>query len=847
MTARRPPLPRVASAAVLACAAFAVASAGGPPDGGDGTAPAGGGFAHDAAVPSRAPLNATALVRLPLGSVRPEGWLRRQLELQTAGLTGAAEDLYDALTPDSAWLGGDGENWERGPYYVKGLVALAYTLDDAALRLRAQKWVDWALGSQREDGFFGPPQNDDWWPRMVVLYYLRDYYEATGDDRVVPFFTRYFRHQLKELPGRPLRDWGRARAGDNLDVVLWTYDRTGDAFLPELAELLRAQAYPWTSIYADARFYDFGGDFHPHHIVNVSQALKTPALAWRLTGDPADRAAYAKGVANLERLYGRPDGQVSGTEMLSGLSSADGVELCADAERVVSDAVVARVLGSAAAGDSMEKVAFNSLPAHTSPEMRQITYYQLTNQIACTFGGHGFTQDYANANVPGPYSGFPCCCYNWHMAWPKYAQHMWAATADGGLAAVAYGPSRVSATAGGVPVVVTQKTEYPFGETVELAVDPVEPATFPLLVRIPGWCDAAEIAVNGEPVADAGAGAFRRIEREWRPGDEVRLTFPMTVRGSEWVNGSLALERGPLTFSLKVDERWRKAGDFDGAFDEYEILPESPWNYALAVDPADLAASAEVVTRPVGPVPFAADAAPVTLKVPARRVPGWTRRAGRGRVVIGRSEGGWNPLASARVPLDGATPHRVRVVAEGRVIEAFVDDMTTPAARVDDAAIASGGVGLRAYETAAAFADVTLDGRAISDFEGPGAADAWAAHGGDWAVDDGAFRTGAARDAKAVLKNAGDLTDFTFEATVSVAPGGDAGLMVRASDPTAALDGYRGYYVGLSTASGEDYEAEEPPPGPVSADGPVETVELIPFGFTKLRVTLFPVAAGSGD
>ena len=589
--------------------------------------------------------------------MRPAGWLRRQLDLQTAGLTGAAEDLYDALTPDSAWLGGDGENWERGPYYVKGLVALAYTLDDAALQLRAQKWVEWALKSQRNDGFFGPTQNDDWWPRMVVLYYLRDYHEATGDDRVVPFFTRYFRHQLDALPGRPLRDWGRARAGDNIDVVLWTHDRTGEPFLLELAELLRQQAYPWTSIYTDARFYDrdaFGGDFHPHHIVNVSQALKMPAVSWRFTGDAADRAAYTNGVANLKRLYGRPDGQASGTEMLSSLSSTEGVELCADSERIVSDAVVARTLGDAAAGDSMEKVAFNSLPAHTSADMRQITYYQLTNQIACTRGGHGFTQDYANANMPGPYSGFPCCCYNWHMSWPKYVQNMWAAAPGGGLALVAYGPNRVTATvAGGVPVVVEQRTEYPFEGTVRLTVSPETPARFPLSLRVPGWCDNAAVTVNGASVDDLEPGTFRRIEREWRAGDEVLIEFPMTVRASDWINDSLALERGPLTYSLNIREDWQKAEDFDGAFDEYAVLPGTPWNYALAVDREDVAATTVVERAPVGAVPFATGAAPVTLKVPAKRVPTWTERAGRGRVVLGKSDGGWSPLADARVPLDG--------------------------------------------------------------------------------------------------------------------------------------------------------------------------------------------------
>ena len=440
---------------------------------------------HDAAVANRAPLAATPFVRLPLGSVHPEGWLRRELELQKSGLTGASEQIYDALTPDSGWLGGGGENWERGPYYVRGLVALSHTLDDAELKQKAQKWVDWTLQSQRPDGFFGPAANDDWWPRMVALFYLRDHYEATGDERVIPFFTKYFRHQLDALPNRPLRDWGRARAGDNLDVVLWTYNRTGDKFLLDLAKLLYQQAYPWTSIYGDNLFYgkQFDGDFHPHHIVNVSQALKMPPVAWQFTKNPADKAAFAQGVANLQRQYGRIDGQVSGTEMLSGLRSTDGVEFCADIERVISDTTALSILGDAPIGDGIEKIAYNSMPAHATADLHQLTYYQFPNQVAATFGGHGFEQDYANGNMPGPHSGFPCCCYNWHSGWPKLVENLWAATPDGGLGAMLYGPSRVNTTvAGGVPVSVVETTDYPFNDTIALDIKPDRAAKFPLLL-----------------------------------------------------------------------------------------------------------------------------------------------------------------------------------------------------------------------------------------------------------------------------------------------------------------------------------------------------------------------------
>ena len=142
---------------------------------------------------NRAPLLATPFVALPLGSVRPQGWLLKQCQLQRDGLTGNAELVYASdLGPNSGWLGGSGDNWERSPYYYKGLVALAYTLNDAGLKQKAQKWMDWLLDHQRDDGYLGPASNDDWWPRMIATYALKDYYEATGDPRVLPVLEQIF-------------------------------------------------------------------------------------------------------------------------------------------------------------------------------------------------------------------------------------------------------------------------------------------------------------------------------------------------------------------------------------------------------------------------------------------------------------------------------------------------------------------------------------------------------------------------------------------------------------------------------------------------------------------------------
>ena len=110
------------------------------------------------------------------------------------GLTGHAEELYEDIGK-SDWITrgtrGGQFAWERGPYYAKGLLSLAFALDDAELKARAKKWVDAYIASQRENGDFGP-KNRNWWANMIVLWTLRDWCEATGAPRVVPFLERYF-------------------------------------------------------------------------------------------------------------------------------------------------------------------------------------------------------------------------------------------------------------------------------------------------------------------------------------------------------------------------------------------------------------------------------------------------------------------------------------------------------------------------------------------------------------------------------------------------------------------------------------------------------------------------------
>ncbi len=584
-------------------------------------------LAASAPLPNRAPLAPTPYVPLPLGAVRAQGWLLTQLQLLAAGATGNAEALYGELGGNSAWLGaGQGgmapdSDWERPPYYVKGLVALAYTLDDAQLISRARRWIDAAIAGQQSSGphagAFGPTWNVfDWWPRMPMLYAVRDFHEATGDARVIPFLTAYFRFQAANIAAHPVSSWAKARVGDNIDVVLWLYNRTGAAFLLDLADTLRRQGFDFTDILTNNRFA------LDSHGVNVAQYMKTPAVNYQRTADPADRDAFLAGSDHLDADHGQVIGMPSGTEALAGRSSSQGVELCSIVERMQSNEQAQMIVGHPAIGDQLETIAFNALPGAMDKTNRLHQYYSLPNQYQSIRGRTSFRDDHGQDLPPSPMSGYPCCRFNLHMGWAYYVKNMWAATADGGVAAMAYGPSRVSVKVGGdaVDATITQSTDYPFEEEIRLSVSVSAPVAFPLKLRIPAWADGPSVRVDGAVQSGVRAGTFFVVDRTWNDGDTVVLTFPARLEATTQINNSVAVRRGPLVFSLRITEQWRQTASFPAGFGEYEIRPGSAWNYGLVVDRADPGRTISVRTGAMPGNPFVAATTPVTLVAAARKV-----------------------------------------------------------------------------------------------------------------------------------------------------------------------------------------------------------------------------------
>ncbi|MFO0926127.1 MAG: glycoside hydrolase family 127 protein [Gemmataceae bacterium] len=586
-------------------------------------------------VAHRPPLQPAGLVRLPVGSVRPDGWLKKMLRLQADGFHGKLGELSPWLKKmNNAWLSRDGKGdhgWEEVPYWLKGYLNCAYALGDEKMIAEAHTWVKAAMDSQQADGWFGPGEGRkgeatdlvgraDLWPNMVMLFCLQDYYEKTGDRRALDVMTRYFRY----LNGIPEKNflvgyWPSMRGGDQIYSALWLYNHTGDKFLLDVARKTHRKTARWDT-----------GLINLHN-VNVAQAFREPAIYAVLSGKDSDTAATERVWQTVRRRFGQVPGGMFGAdenarEGYTGPRQA--IETCGIVEEMLSDELLIALTGDPTWAERCENAAFNSLPAAFTPDFRGLRYLTAPNHPQSDH--HNKAPGVENGGDMfgmNPY-GHRCCQHNGGHGWPYLNHHLWYAAAGDGLAVYLYAPCSMTAkVAGGVEVRINEATRYPFEETVTFTVQPAKAVRFPLYLRIPAWCQKASLSVNGTKTdVTLPAGKVACVDREWKAGDKVELALPMTPAVRVWTGNrnTVSVDRGPLTYSLLIKEKYVRYGGSD-TWPAFDILPDSPWNYGLEIDPAKPEASLKVVHTdwPADDRPFT-HAAPVRIEAKARKIPNWT-------------------------------------------------------------------------------------------------------------------------------------------------------------------------------------------------------------------------------
>jgi hypothetical protein len=592
---------------------------------------------------------------LPLTQIEPEGWLRHALTKQVRGLTGHIEvagypyDTYGwagKMVPPRK--GAAVEDWwpyEQTAYWVDGALRAGYLLGDSDLIDRAGKQVDYVLAHQGKDGYLGPKhlRKYGWqfrWSHNVFFRAMMARYHATGDASIPRALQEHY------LSGTCKHDEPRDSA--NIETCLWAYAQTGEKKLLQHA-VEAFESYNKRYARDDNSLETLKSDKVAHeHGVTYNELAKLPAILYMYTGRRSWLKAARRAFEKLDRNHMLITGVNSSSEHLTYRTEMDCQETCDTVDYSWSMGYLLMATGDADCGDRLERALFNAGLGAIKSDFKALQYFSGPNQaVAARNSDHNRMTMGGKWMSYRPKPGTECCTGQFSRLLPNYAARMWMSDGSGGVAAVTYGPSRLRTRVGRGekthPVEIVQRTQYPFSDEICFELRCAAPVHFALHLRIPGWARGAAVLINGARWrGKVRPGTFIKLDRDWSPNDTVVLKLPAEVELVDWPTGGVALERGPLVFSLRIGEKWardRKEPFSTDDFPAWNCTPSTPFNYAMDVSRDRLDGQVQLVRNSDTVDPWTPETSPLELRVPVRRVSGWKLRK-RKTVTKGRKERG---------------------------------------------------------------------------------------------------------------------------------------------------------------------------------------------------------------
>ena len=538
--------------------------------------------------------------------LKPEGWLRRQLEIQAEGLSGNLHKIWPDIR-DSAWIGGNCEGWERVPYWLDGFIPLAYLLQNEEMIAIVKKYIDAIVSAQQDDGWICPCENGkrekyDTWATQLICKVLKVYYDCSGDERIPEVIYKVLKNYYELLKNGTIKlfGWGKFRWFETFISLNFLYEKYNEEWIKELAKIIKEQSFDYNTTTENWKKPSHVWQMNTH-IVNMTMMLKSEAVSHDLLGEEyTDNAEKLRTI--LDKYNGTAFEGFTGDEVLSGIDPTKGTECCAIVEQMYSYEEIFAHTGDNKWAERLEVLAFNALPATISEDMWTHQYVQQVNQIACQK-----TIIMAPWSTNGPYAhtfglepNYGCCTANFNQGWPKFVLSPFMHNGSTIINAVML-PSVLNNNG----VTIKLETNYPFENKMHYYIDADK--DFDFVIRIPTF--AKNLKVNGEKAE------VKDLEFLIKTGKtEIQLEFETIPYLKERPNNLYALQAGSLLFSVPIEyekqmrEYTKKGVERKYPYCDYEFIPKTPWNYGFA--DTDF----EVVFNGISDVPFSQEKPPVTIK-----------------------------------------------------------------------------------------------------------------------------------------------------------------------------------------------------------------------------------------
>ena len=455
----------------------------------------------------------------------------------------------------------------------------------------------------------------------VTIRAMLDIYEATGEKAALEVARGQADCMIRDIQGNPAPGEGILLRGADPVRVLPTWYK----LLPALSQLYRhtgEERYRKTAAQClDLKFIDAvlegKRDLLPNrHASTWIDHLMGVYQFGLLTGDQRYQEFVLKAARRIREHHLFITGSMSSDEEFR--SGANGWQLpenlraqetCCAAIWITLLEALLRGTGDFVHADCIESAAYNALFGSQSPQTGDFCYF-------VNLSGNGKPYD------PPPEWGRHCCEGTGLMAIGRLPGLIYGQRADG-IAVNLYAASEAALSIDGVRVRIAQETRYPYDGLVRLRIDPARPVRFALHYRVPAWCGSAPpVEVNRSVWSAPGA-----IVREWKPGDEVTLRFPMRAElVQEPFNGTprAALRYGPLAMAATWtdDLPVRKATlnkVIHGSHSHFEQWPYVPSLNSVPVAGDSSGEPVFTATGTAPPVPGAP--APANPRVALRYVP----------------------------------------------------------------------------------------------------------------------------------------------------------------------------------------------------------------------------------
>jgi hypothetical protein len=494
-----------------------------------GLAPAG---LVDDAVPHQAiPEKLTAL---PLGSVRPLGWLKQQLAENLDHFTGHLDELVpDLIVRDQIYgrdrlspavrhkdVGARGVpadqqvqflwwNSETQSNWWDGFIRTAILTGRPEALRRARHQVDALLATQDADGYLGiyapdlryrfPGENGELWAKATALRYLLGWYEYSRDPAVLHAVVRAVDNLMQNYPvgqSHPFQSDRPDTSGLShglaiTDVLESLYRHTGNAVYLDYL-LFCYRDFSDQTLAEDAQLAKLLDRNLPlrGHGVHTYEHLRCVAAAAQGSGLPPLVRALDHFLQKIDLCLAASGGPV-GDEWIDGsgaCSTSRGYEYCSLQELLNSYTSLLLKSGRAEFGDRAERLFFNAAQGARLPDALGIAYLKSDNSYAMT----GPLNSDPTTPAQNRYKYSPvhqdvavCCVPNAGRIGPCYVQHMWAREAST-LVACLLGPSELRTEIDGRPVHIVVETSYPYEQTLRFVIT-APGLNLTLKVRRPAW------------------------------------------------------------------------------------------------------------------------------------------------------------------------------------------------------------------------------------------------------------------------------------------------------------------------------------------------------------------------